>query len=89
MAFAYTALALGFSVLYWLLITLAQRGSLPFAMGSFPARVIDAPTDGIAGRPGSRQKEAVGCRSGPDCRRAVGRTLDAGSTAEEERGHGW
>ena len=33
MAFAYTALALGFSVLYWLLITLAQRGSLPFAMG--------------------------------------------------------
>jgi membrane protease YdiL (CAAX protease family) len=33
MAFAYTALVLGFSVLYWLLITLAQRGSLPFAMG--------------------------------------------------------
>jgi membrane protease YdiL (CAAX protease family) len=33
MAFAYTALVLGFSVLYWLLITLAQRGSLMFAMG--------------------------------------------------------
>jgi uncharacterized protein len=33
MAFAYTALVLAFSVLYWLLITLAQRGSLPFAMG--------------------------------------------------------
>ena len=33
MVLAYTALVLGFSVLYWLLITLAQRGSLPFAMG--------------------------------------------------------
>lgn len=33
MVVAYTALVLGFSVLYWLLITLAQRGSLPFAMG--------------------------------------------------------
>lgn len=33
MVFAYTALVLGFSVLYWLLITLAQHGSLPFAMG--------------------------------------------------------
>jgi len=33
MVAAYTALVLGFSVLYWLLITLAQRGSLPFAMG--------------------------------------------------------
>jgi uncharacterized protein len=33
MAVAYTALVLGFSVLYWLLITLAQRGLLPFAMG--------------------------------------------------------
>lgn len=33
MVFTYTALVLGFSVLYWLLITLAQRGSLPFAMG--------------------------------------------------------
>lgn len=34
MAVAYTALVLGFSVLYWLLITLAQRGLLPFAMGA-------------------------------------------------------
>jgi len=32
-ALAYTALVLGFSVLYWLLITLAQRGLLAFAMG--------------------------------------------------------
>ena len=33
MALAYTALVLGFSVLYWLLITLGKRGLLPFAMG--------------------------------------------------------
>jgi uncharacterized protein len=33
MAFLYTALVLAFSLLYLLLITLAQRGSLPFAMG--------------------------------------------------------
>lgn len=34
-ALVFTALALGFASIYWLLIHLAQQGSLPFAMGPF------------------------------------------------------
>jgi membrane protease YdiL (CAAX protease family) len=34
-AILFTALALGFALVYWVLITLAQYGALPFAMGPF------------------------------------------------------
>lgn len=34
-AILFTALALGFACLYWLLIVMAQRSALPFAMGPF------------------------------------------------------